>query len=500
MNLPHLTEVTAVARQQLVDVLMNVPLPLMVLHGPSHLIVLSNRSELAKTLDRVPVGRTFASVFPELAERVVPILDRVYRDGVNVEEKEIALENRYLNITYFPLRGEAGFIEGVIVSTLDVTADVVVRRAAENQQKWLEHVLDLIPVPTILVEPETARILLVNVAGQRQLAGFPHDPNTTDSIADYYFSDLQGRRLPIREWPRFRAARGEELFGLQLVWHTPEKSIPIVVESRTLPQAYGHPAVVALHYHDVSDLKEAEFALRESITDLQRERELRERFVTTLTHDLRSPLTAAKLTAEMIAKEPPSPGVLMALANRISGNISRADRMVRDLLDANRLKAGESLPLRLANHCLNDIVQSAVDSLRVLHGERFQIHAEVTVRGRWCRSSLKRILDNLCGNAAKYGAPGTPITIGIELEGSDSVVLSVHNFGWPIPREEQAGLFRPYHRTKTAECGGERGWGLGLALVRGLAEAHSGGVALAYSDERGTRFDVRLPLQAPQNP
>ncbi len=471
---------------------MNVPLPLTVLRGPSHAIVFSNRAQVQQNVERIHVGKYFADAFPELASHFVPILDRVYRDGVSRQENELKIGERFLNCSCWPFRGERGEVEGVIISTLDVTAVVNGRTSAENQGKWLEFVLDLIPIPTILVQPGTADILLINAAGKRQLNSYPTDSKEV-SESDCYFSDLSGRRLTQQEWPRFRAARGEDLYGLQLVWNAPGVKTPLVIDSRRLPQAYGHPAVIAIHYHDVTELKLAESALRESVSELQCEREIRERFVTTLTHDLRNPLAAAKLNAQMIARDHPDLKPVVTLANRICGNLARADRMVRDLLDANRLKAGSSFPLRIGNHCLNDIAQSCIDGLGVIHGDRFRLEAPAQIRGRWCRSSLKRIFENLCGNAAKYGKPGTPVLVSLLTLDEDKVNISVHNHGNPIPREEQPGLFQPYHRTKSAQIGHQRGWGLGLALVRGIAEAHGGSVTLDYSDGEGTRFSVQLP-------
>jgi signal transduction histidine kinase len=72
----------------------------------------------------------------------------------------------------------------------------------------------------------------------------------------------------------------------------------------------------------------------------------------------------------------------------------------------------------------------------------------------------------------------------------------VHNEGKPIPTEEQAALFRPFGRAARAVASGQRGWGLGLTLVKGVAEAHGGEVHLESEPGRGTTFTVALPLDA----
>lgn len=71
--------------------------------------------------------------------------------------------------------------------------------------------------------------------------------------------------------------------------------------------------------------------------------------------------------------------------------------------------------------------------------------------------------------------------------------LSVHNWGAVIPHEDRDILFDQYRRAKSAQAGREKGWGLGLGLVKGLAEAHGGTVALESTLELGTTFTVVLP-------
>jgi signal transduction histidine kinase len=191
------------------------------------------------------------------------------------------------------------------------------------------------------------------------------------------------------------------------------------------------------------------------------------------------------------------------LAARLKSNLGRADHMISDLLDANRLKAGEAVPLKLGDHCLNDIAQNSLDELRQIHGDRFRLSSNETIRGRWCRSSLKRIIENLSSNAIKYGSDKSPISVQLQrvlTPFDDRVQITVRNEGNPIPREEQPGLFQPFHRTPTAQTGDQKGWGLGLALVKGLAQAHGGSVSLNYSDERGTEFCVDLPRVTRKKP
>jgi signal transduction histidine kinase len=129
------------------------------------------------------------------------------------------------------------------------------------------------------------------------------------------------------------------------------------------------------------------------------------------------------------------------------------------------------------------------------YGERFVIESPDQVPGYWSYNGIRRILENLIANGAKYGSPNTPITIRIELRG-ERVWVFVHNQGSPIPESEQLSIFEPFHRLAKAEGKGKQGWGLGLTLVRGLTEAHGGQVSVRSSATEGTTFKLDLPIDA----
>jgi signal transduction histidine kinase len=222
---------------------------------------------------------------------------------------------------------------------------------------------------------------------------------------------------------------------------------------------------------------------------------LREQLMLTLTHDLRSPLTAARAAASLVLRRPDSPDV-PRWAARVVEAVDRVDGMVRDLLDVSRVGAGARLALELAPCEMGALVRGLVEQLEVVHGARFVVAAPPSpVHGHWSPDALRRALENLASNAVKYGDPHRPITFSVRAR-HERVVLTVHNHGRSIPLEEQGALFLAFKRSREAERGGQRGWGLGLALVRAVAEAHGGSVEVESLPERGTTFTLDVPQDA----
>lgn len=241
--------------------------------------------------------------------------------------------------------------------------------------------------------------------------------------------------------------------------------------------------------------------LQEKVDALESEKVLRERFVSILAHDLRGPLSTAKMAASMLTRSPEdgAPSSLeehtREYVNRIDRNLDRVERMVRDLLDVSRIHAGERLPLQLAECDLAAVAREIIAELTPMHGARFVVTGDDRVVGVWAEDELRRSLWNLTVNAVKYGAPGSPVTVDVATRG-DHACVSVHNEGRPIPAEEQERLFDAFARGRATHGGGPGGWGLGLALVRGVAEAHGGRVTVKSGAEMGTTFTLELPLDA----
>jgi len=228
------------------------------------------------------------------------------------------------------------------------------------------------------------------------------------------------------------------------------------------------------------------------LSQLQIERDMRERFVAALSHDLRSPMASARMSAQLLQRNADKPDFLEKYSQKIIKSIDRADDMIRDLLDANRISAGEGLPITVGRCDLGLIALEVVEELRAAHGDRFTLQVLNECKGEWSRSGVRRILENLLSNGLKYGDEKFPVTISLS-KTEQIVVIEVHNLGTPIPLADQTTIFEQYRRLAIADESAHKGWGLGLTLVKGIAEAHGGHVSVKSNREAGTTFTVTLP-------
>lgn len=230
----------------------------------------------------------------------------------------------------------------------------------------------------------------------------------------------------------------------------------------------------------------------DGMVDLRKEKDLRETFVSAMTHDLRTPITAARMSAQIIRKNPQNIENVHKQISRIIANVDRIDDMIQDLLDANLIKAGQVLPVNRVEWNLKNIAEETLSDLVVNYGPRFILNAPANLHYNCSKDAIRRILENLCSNAVKYGSSDTPIIITM-LEDAEHVFINVHNQGNIIPQNEINGLFGKYQRSTAAIASGQKGWGIGLTLVKGLVEAHNGSISVISNGSIGTVFKIELP-------
>ena len=261
---------------------------------------------------------------------------------------------------------------------------------------------------------------------------------------------------------------------------------------------FKHQIRIALTDHSETVRAEALDRLTKNLTA---EKALREHFVSTLSHDLRAPLTSSKLCAELLLAnvKDASPQVKRLFELQIE-ELSRADRMIKELLDANKVEDRETVPLAMKNCDLTKIARQTIEILCSVYKKRvtFDFTAQGDVSGYWSKDGLQRILENLLINAIKYGDNERPISVSLEERGN-FVSMKVHNFGNPIDPSNQEKIFEACHRIEDSLTSPTQGWGLGLNLVRTLVQKHDGKISLESTLKTGTVFEVILPKKAPAN-
>jgi signal transduction histidine kinase len=210
-----------------------------------------------------------------------------------------------------------------------------------------------------------------------------------------------------------------------------------------------------------------------------------------ITHELRTPLSSIQGFAELMMRYPDSPACVGA-PETIFRESKRLLALISSYLDVLRLDAG-SKPVTVSVMEVEGIVRQIFDILRPLADAAgmqlvFEEPEPVTLLGD--APLISGAVLNLVSNAIKYGEPGSPINVRC-FRDNEEVIISVHNLGKPIAKQEIARLFDAYYRASNVEKR-KTGWGLGLAFVKRIAEKHGGSVR-AESQPSGVVFEIHLP-------
>lgn len=212
----------------------------------------------------------------------------------------------------------------------------------------------------------------------------------------------------------------------------------------------------------------------------------RERFIAVLGHDLRQPLGAITMSANLLAEAPATADVAGEAA-RVLRACARMSRLIDDVLDFARGRLGAGIPVVPALHDMAEICRAVADEVTAAHpGHAIQLELRGELRGAFDRDRMLQALGNLLGNGIEHGS-GSLILRADEATDKHAVEVEVVSHGPAIPEDLLRQIFDPYATTSP-----RRGLGLGLYIVQQIARAH-GGLCEASSDDQATIFRMRLP-------
>lgn len=222
---------------------------------------------------------------------------------------------------------------------------------------------------------------------------------------------------------------------------------------------------------------------------------LKSDFIHTVSHDLRSPLTAVLGYTELIERTGPLNQNQQEFLHRLQGSAQHITNLINDLLDLGRLEAGFDTRREMIQ--LDGVLRYTLDMFEAqTKNKSIDLAVDVSPNMLPLRANpirIRQMLDNLVGNAIKYTPNGGHILVSIFMQ-DKQIVLKVQDTGPGISQEEQNRVFEKFYRATNAPDG-VTGSGLGLAIVKSIVDSHQGRVWVESTIGKGSTFVVLLPTQ-----
>lgn len=259
-------------------------------------------------------------------------------------------------------------------------------------------------------------------------------------------------------------------------------------------------ASTSIQVEDVEDITRFNEAIDQALAEalkvfasaVDRSRDL---FLAIIGHDMRGPLSVIAACAEVDRVTRPDDTNSALVIGR---SVAQMRSMLDDLMEYTRHQLGSAVELKRSTVHLGQFARDTLDEINALgKHSRLVLETHGDLQGEWDVKRLHQALSNLIFNALKYGQPKSLIHVILDGTVEDEVTLAIENQGKPIPPHMLATLFDALVRAGGEESGIESrvagaNLGLGLYVVRQIASAHGGTVAVS-SDEFSTRFELKLP-------
>ncbi|MXZ90420.1 MAG: response regulator [Chloroflexi bacterium] len=364
------------------------------------------------------------------------------------------------------------------------------RRYREERQTKadLETLIDTSPVGVVVLDAGTCAPKSLNREVQRIVDGLRDPEQTTEQLLEVVsFRRADGREFSFTEFPLTHAlSSGETVRAEEIVISVPDgRSVTTLINATPIASEEGAIETVVVTMQDLTPLEEVE--------------RQRAEFLGTVSHELRGPLTSIKGSAAALLRTPSTldAAEIQQFLRIIDSQTDHILDLIGELLDAARIESGTlsvspepSDPTLLVDRAVG-LFQSSGDRTNV----RIDLPPDLP-RVLADRRRIEQVLSNLLTNAARYSPESSIIRVSAALE-DVHVAISVADDGVGVSPEQLPYLFRRFFRAEGDEADGV-GAGLGLAVCKGIVEAH-GGRIWAESDGpgRGARFTFTLPAAEP---
>jgi two-component system, chemotaxis family, CheB/CheR fusion protein len=465
------------------NLLQSTQIPTLFLDGELRIKRFTDAATEVFRLIETDVGRPILDIAPRFEGDIFADLKDVLRT-LAIRERQVSLADgsaSYL-MRVLPYRRPGNVIDGLVLTFLDVTP---LNRALERQAQLVSIVES--SQDAIVGRSFEGTVLTWNRAAERMFGytaeealGRPISlivpPEEMPQVQDVHQRVLKGETVPPYEAARVTRA------GVTLA---------VSVAMSELKDASGGLIGVSAIFRDISELKRVQETLR-------REGREKDRFLALLSHELRNPLAPLRTSLEILRRRQGANAELTQPLQVMDRQLTQLTALVDQLMDAARISSGKIVLdwkdldiVELVRTLLDDYARQLADAglrLKTSLPDR-----QLVVGGDKLR--LSQAVGNLLTNALKFTQPGGTVSVKVEEAAADkSVRVIVADTGVGIEPGMEEAFFRPFAQAGTG-VGQKAGLGLGLALVRALAQSHGGRVeAHSEGSDKGTAFVITLPL------
>ena len=288
------------------------------------------------------------------------------------------------------------------------------------------------------------------------------------------------------------------------VHRLPASLVEITLESRLLDLVGGDESEHEIHlvHHRRTVLARVVPARRQGewllfltdITELRHLARVRQEFVANLVHELKTPLTSMRLTAESLLGDP-LPKDRRRFAERIVREADLVSKIIDNLRHLGDIETGV-ISLDITHFELAELIDDSINRLPVEREIRLEMPKDLVVATD--RAKLAQALGNLLDNAVKFSPPGTPVEVNATANGE--LVISVRDRGPGISPEHWSRVFERFYKIDRARPREAGGFGLGLAITKHLVQALGGRIWTEAGRDGGQIFSIALPAQVLTTP
>ena len=364
------------------------------------------------------------------------------------------------------------------------------REDMEREMNRLEALVESSPVGVLVVDAHSGTFESVNLEAKRILG---LDLDSGSRLAHYHddgiFHSTDGQPTEVQECPISRALTlGETVRAEEIILRLPSgRSVTTLVNATPVYSESGEIASAVAIVQDMSPLDDLE--------------KLRNGFLAMVSHELRAPLTTIKGCASMALSSDGAPAVaaLLQYFRMIDQQSDHLNNLINNLLDITQIESG-TLSVATRSEDVDAIIDEAK---RGFHAQGGRNSVEVEITGHLVpvaadRQRIVQVLQNLLSNASKFSGQGSSIGV-TAYQDEFSARISVADSGKGLTCEELPRLFKKFSRiNRFDEAESVGGRGLGLAICKGIIEAHGGRIwAESEGIKQGSTFTFTIPLASP---